>query len=100
MASDKVKEGIEQANEILESATQAGVGSTLRYLRITKALAPLREVESHCDGDKDFALVKRRTVVIQVCLTSMLRFCHSPRIPQVYGHCESLRRWFGQARSC
>jgi hypothetical protein len=66
MASTEVSQAIKEADEILSTATANGIGSTLRYLRICKALAPLREIESHCSKHEDLGPIRRRLLVIQV----------------------------------
>jgi hypothetical protein len=71
MASTEVFQAIKEADNILETAKKPGIGSTLRYLRTCKALAPLREIESHCSKPEDLGPIKRRLLVIQVSLAQI-----------------------------
>jgi hypothetical protein len=74
MASTEVSQAIKEADEILTTSNKPGIGSTLRYLRICKALAPLREVESHCSKQEDLGPIRRRLLVIQVSSAQIQTF--------------------------
>lgn len=66
MASPEVQHSLDEANQILESANRPGVGTTLRYLRICKALVSLRGVEGRCSSKIDLGCVRMAMLPVQV----------------------------------
>ena len=73
MASPDIQRGLDEVTQIIESAQRPGIGSTLKYLRICKALAPLRQLESRCFTETDLGQVKAHLLPVQVRLS----ICHS-----------------------
>lgn len=66
MASRAVQNQIDAALQVLESASNAGIGTTIRGMRVERALKMLRELESQATTEVDLGHIRGRILVVQV----------------------------------
>ncbi|KAG8826746.1 hypothetical protein FRC19_007759 [Serendipita sp. 401] len=73
MASNWLQKGLQDVESIVQSATQPGVGNTLRKERLRAAIRSLRMLERSCESKGDLGTVLSRLLHVQVQLLEAFR---------------------------